>query len=71
MNLNGQTTKKIEIIYIVNAHHSNYIFFRSELDEAMKFAKEEDGSLGRIVRFENGEKSICWYDFRCLCWYDD
>lgn len=60
--------KNIEIIYLVNVHHSNYIFFRSELKEAMEFAKKENGCLERIVRFENGEKSICWYDFKCLCW---
>nr|DAL30569.1 MAG TPA_asm: Tetracycline resistance determinant leader peptide [Caudoviricetes sp.] len=60
--------KDIEIVYLVYAHHSNYIFFRSELNEAMEFAKEENGCLARIVRFENGEKSICWYDFKCLCW---
>ena len=62
--------KNIEIIYLVNAKHSNYIFFRSELKEAMEFAKKENGLLERIVRFENGEKSICWYDFKCLCWSD-
>lgn len=63
--------KNIEIVYIVYAHHSNYIFFKSELKEAMEFAKKENGLLARIVRFENGEKSICWYDFKCLCWSDD
>ena len=62
--------KTIEIVYIVYAHHLNYIFFRSELKEAMEFAKKENGLLARIVRFQNGEKSICWYDFKCLCWSD-
>ena len=56
----------IEIVYIVYAHHSNYIFFRSELNEAMKFAKKENGLFTIIVRLKNGEKSICWYDFKCL-----
>lgn len=60
----------IEIIYLVYAHHSNYIFFRSELKEVMEFTKKENGLLERIVRFENGKKSICWYDFKCLCWSD-
>lgn len=62
--------KDIEIVSLVYAHHSNYIFFRSELNEAMEFAKEENGVLARIIRFENGEKFICWYDFKCLCWSD-
>lgn len=60
----------VEIIYFVYAHHSSYIFFRSELKKAMKFAKKENGCLTRIARFENGKKSICWYDFKCLCWSD-
>ena len=62
--------KNIEIVYIVYAHHSNYIFFKSELKEAMEFAKKENRYLARLARFENGEKSICWYDFKCLCWSD-
>ena len=62
--------KNIEIIYIVYAHHSNYIFFKSELNEAMKFAKKENGCLARIIRLEDGTRYICWYDFKCLCWSD-
>lgn len=60
-----------EIVYLVNAHHSNYIFFKNELNEAMNFAKQENGALGRIMQIENGEKFIDWYDFKCLCWSDD
>ena len=62
--------KNIEIVYIVYAHHSNYIFFKSELNEEMKFAKKENGCLARIVRLEDGTRYICWYDFKCLCWSD-
>ena len=63
--------RNIEIIYIVNAHHSNYIFFKNELNEAMNFAKQENGALGRIMQIEDGKKFIDWYDFKCLCWSDD
>ena len=63
--------RDIEIIYIVNAHQSNYIFFKNELNEAMNFAKQENGTLRRIMQIENGKKFIDWYDFKCLCWSDD
>ena len=68
----------VEIVYIVYAHHSNYIFFKSELyiffkselNEAMEFAKKENGCLARIIRLEDGTRYICWYDFKYLCWSD-
>ena len=41
-----------------------------ELNEAMKFAKKENGALARIVRLEDGTRYICWYDFKCLCCSD-
>ena len=63
--------RNIEIVYLVYAHHSNYIFFKNELNEAMNFAKQENGALGRIMQSENGKKFIDWYDFNCLCWSDD
>ena len=56
---------------MVYAHHSNYIFFKNELNEAMNFAKQENGALGRIMQIENGKKFIDWYDFKRLCWSDD
>lgn len=62
--------KNIEIVYIVYAHYLNYIFFKSELKEAMEFAKKENGLLARIIRLEDGTKYICWYDFEMLCWSD-
>ena len=37
----------IEIVYLVYTHHSNYIFFKSELNEAMKFAKKRKWSIGK------------------------
>ena len=40
-------------------------------NEAMNFAKQENGTLGRIMQIENGKKFIDWYDFKCLCWSDD
>ena len=63
--------KDIEIVYLVYAHHSNYIFFKNELEGGVYFAKQESGELGRIMQIENGEKFIGWYDFKCLCWSDD
>ena len=42
----------------------------TELNEAMKFAKKENGALARIIRLEDGTRYVCWYDLKCLGWSD-